>query len=472
MRLEDVLVTKGCLSRDAARSTARASDESGIPLENLLLTSGTISEEDLKHALALSGDELEELKDRLLYLKRTPLFDQMDDRMLEWLAGTLSWEWFPRNQVIVRQGSRAADFYLVHSGRVRVSVSEGERERTLTSLSRGECFGEMSLVSGSLTTATVTAAEPTLCLKQGRKKFIEMTNRDPAFQNCLSTLIVKRIRTIYKDLLLGDYPSVQLAPPTPESGQETHGKPLIILTLGTFSVVREGTPIVFKGKAQKKPLLLLKALISLGGKQVRTSTVADLLWPDSEGDAASSAFFTTLLRLRRLLDNQGAVGISEGQARINPDLVWIDLWEFDRLCREADRPATERASGGSALDLMQRAIGLYKGHFLPAEEQVWTVSVRETLRSRFIKLVSKLGDLLERQGESNNALECYEKALEIDDLAEEFYLRLMTCHLKQGNRAEAIAVYERCARVLHAEFGTNPRQEILEIVRKIRGNGQ
>lgn len=472
MRLEDVLVTKGCLSRDAARSAVAASDESGTPLENLLLASGTISEEDLKHALALSEDELEELKDRLLYLKKIPLFGQMDDRMLEWLAGTLSWEWFPRNQVIIRQGARAADFYLVHSGRVRVSVSEGERERTLTFLSRGECFGEMSLVSGSLTTATVTAAEATLCLKQGRKKFIEATNRDPAFQNCLSTLIVKRIRTIYKDLLLGDYPSVQFVPPTPEPERTAHGKPLIILTLGTFSIVREGTPIVFKGKAQKKPLLLLKALISLGGKQVRTSTIADLLWPDSEGDAASSAFFTTLLRLRRLLDNQSTVEISEGRARINPDLVWIDLWEFDRLCREADRSPADGASSPSALDGMRHAIGLYKGHFLPAEEQVWTVSVREALRNRFIKLVSRLGDLLEREGELKNALEHYEKALEIDDLAEEFYLRLMTCHLKQGKRAEAIAVYERCAKVLHAELGTNPRREIVEIVRKIRGNAQ
>jgi hypothetical protein len=42
-------------------------------------------------------------------------------------------------------------------------------------------------------------------------------------------------------------------------------------TLGDFVVVREGVPLVSKGKAQKRPLEMLKALVALGGRNVDAS---------------------------------------------------------------------------------------------------------------------------------------------------------------------------------------------------------
>jgi DNA-binding SARP family transcriptional activator len=57
------------------------------------------------------------------------------------------------------------------------------------------------------------------------------------------------------------------------------------------------------------------------------------------------------------------------------------------------------------------------------------------------------------------ALICYQKGLEVDDLAEELYRRLMICHRQLGQVAEALVVYHRCRRKLSAVLRINPSPE-------------
>ena len=74
-----------------------------------------------------------------------------------------------------------------------------------------------------------------------------------------------------------------------------------IYTLGRFSLISNGKPMKFIKKAQSKPLLMLKALIALGGREVRKEQIADALWPDADGDISVRSFDTTLYRLRKML---------------------------------------------------------------------------------------------------------------------------------------------------------------------------
>ncbi len=54
------------------------------------------------------------------------------------------------------------------------------------------------------------------------------------------------------------------------------------------------------------------------------------------------------------------------------------------------------------------------------------------------------------------AIECSEKALEVDDLAEECYQHLMVCHHQLGRPAKVLAVYSRYRSVLEARLGIEP----------------
>ena len=236
--------------------------------------------------------------------------------------------------------------------------------------------------------------------------------------------------------------------------------PLKIYTLGTFRIEKEGKPLVFAGKVQQKPLEMLKVLVAFGGSGVSDDRIMEALWPDAEGDDAFQSYETTLHRLRKLLGIEKAVVRSEGRISLDPALCWVDATAFERLLWEAESrgPAENNGgAGGPVLDLLEKALSLYRGNFLGGEKELpWLLSPRERLRSRFLRAVARAGALLEQAGQWEATIVQYRKALEIDDLAEEFYQRLMVCYSRQGRRADAVAVYERCRKILFLTIGVEP----------------
>ena len=78
------------------------------------------------------------------------------------------------------------------------------------------------------------------------------------------------------------------------------------------------------------------------------------------------------------------------------------------------------------------------------------------MRAKYIRGIEALAGHWEAASEIQMAIECYEKALEVDDLAEEFYQRLMICHHQLDRPAKVLAIYSRCCSVLEARFGIEP----------------
>lgn len=227
--------------------------------------------------------------------------------------------------------------------------------------------------------------------------------------------------------------------------------PLRIYTLSRFSLVRYGKKVEFTGKVQHKPLTLLKALIALGGRNISAVRIIDLIWPDMDQDLSYQTFKTTLHRLRRLLDLEQAIMYQEGRLSIDQRYCWADIWTFERLAGliDANRSAgTHDLSAEEIARLTDRALTLYSGNFLTEESTCpWALSTRERLRSKFIRLVVNAGYSWERAGVWHKAAEYYQKGLEIDDLVEEFYQRLMICYRLLGKKGEALALYNRCRKV-------------------------
>ena len=250
---------------------------------------------------------------------------------------------------------------------------------------------------------------------------------------------------------------------------------LKVHTLGDFRLEREGEPVGFSRKVQQKPLLLLKAIIALGGKQVREEPVSDLLWPDAEGDAAHSAFTTTLSRLRELLGVEEAIRIHEGRATLDARYCWVDAWAFERLVGEAEDRLTLSRSGRTAgtppdlAGLAGKALALYRGHFLPSDDaHTWTTSYRERLRAKFLRLIGRWGEHLESTGRCRDAVEAYQRGLEVDELAEALYQRLMGCYMQLGLRAEAMVTYHRCRKILTTALGVEPSPKMEALHRALR----
>ena len=175
----------------------------------------------------------------------------------------------------------------------------------------------------------------------------------------------------------------ELSPDPSWRDAESWPWPIRIYTLGRFSVVKQGTALQFSGKAQKKPLELLKVLISLGGRDVSEARLADALWPDAEGDAAAQALATNLFRLRKLIGEQ-AIRRQENRLTINPAFCWVDCWAFERLSSE---------SPGDSQRCLEKLRKLYQGPFLDGTDDApWAQSMRERLQARFARLTPNPGN--------------------------------------------------------------------------------
>jgi DNA-binding SARP family transcriptional activator len=247
-------------------------------------------------------------------------------------------------------------------------------------------------------------------------------------------------------------------------------RPLRLQTLGTFGVFRDERPLAVSRKVRQKPLLLLKALVALGGKEVPEEELTDILWPDAEGDLAHQSFATTLSRLRTMLGDERALSLRGSRLTLDTGICWVDALAFDALLARIDESLPDAGTPDGLLTerRARRAISLYQGEFLARESgQSWVVAFRERLRSKFLRAVAFLGRVLERDGRYADAVACYRKGIELDDVAEELYRRLMNCHLRAGQRAEALSAYRRCERTLGARLGIAPSPETAKIASEI-----
>lgn len=248
-------------------------------------------------------------------------------------------------------------------------------------------------------------------------------------------------------------------------------RPLMVYTLGRFSLVRDGKAIQYSRKAPSKPLQLLKALIASGGRQVSAIILATILWPDQDGDRARQAFETTLHRLRKYLGDDRFLLLQDGCLSLNSELVWVDAWEFERGVSElhsAIQSPVACEHYPAIHHCAERAIRLYQGHFLERDDTAcWSVSMRERLRSKFIHCLIELGRFCEQQDMPAMAIHCYQKGIAVDDLVESFYQRLMVCFEQAGRLPEALAVYRQCRHILSVVLGLAPTAKTQSIYRSI-----
>jgi LuxR family maltose regulon positive regulatory protein len=258
-----------------------------------------------------------------------------------------------------------------------------------------------------------------------------------------------------------------LIPDEPPMHLESWPWAVQVFTLGRFQVLLDGKSFQSRRKAQKRPLEMLKVLVSFGNQSIDKNHLSDLLWPEAEGDRAQQTFDTTLHRLRQLLGYDKAVNLQEGKVNLDPRYCWVDSFAFEHILEQTES-SSAKAKKDTALQLFERAVSLYEGHFLGGEaDQPWAISYRERLRSKFLRSIERLGDFFEKVGELDRAADCFRRAIEVDDLAEVFYQRLMLCLKRLDRRADALAVYQRCRNTLDATLGIEPTLETQTIYKSL-----
>jgi LuxR family maltose regulon positive regulatory protein len=252
-----------------------------------------------------------------------------------------------------------------------------------------------------------------------------------------------------------------LVPESPPVEIETWPWPIKIFTLGRFEVFRDGQPVRFARKVQRKPLALLKALIAFGGRAVREDRVMDSLWPEAEGDAARMALATALHRLRSLLGHGQAIARQEGQLSLDSRLCCVDVWAVERFLGRAEAASTP-------MEFTRKAADLDRGAFLDEGELELpqAAALADSLRRRVLRQLVRSG----RQCEQRNpqeAVDWYEEALRVDPCAEDVCRSLMNVYTQLERAADVVKVYQRWRAALAADRGLTPSPETQRLFRSL-----
>jgi CRP-like cAMP-binding protein len=92
-------------------------------------------------------------------LERVPIFQGLDHRDLERIAGSMKQRIFHAGDTVTAEGTGGVGFFVIESGEARVTI--GGRDRR--TLGPGDYFGEVALLTDSPRTATITAETDLRC---------------------------------------------------------------------------------------------------------------------------------------------------------------------------------------------------------------------------------------------------------------------------------------------------------------------
>jgi ATP/maltotriose-dependent transcriptional regulator MalT/DNA-binding SARP family transcriptional activator len=301
-------------------------------------------------------------------------------------------------------------------------------------------------------------------LGQGRQagfRYLEWWN--PAWLGRLCALALREgIEPEYVGELIARY----RLPPPAQGTPADWPWPLRVRVLGPAVVERQGEPLRFSGKAQQKPLELLKALLALGGQDVAVNHLCELLWPDSDGDDAQRAFGVTLHRLRKLVGNE-PLRLSERRLSLDPQQCWVDCWALRERLSAAEQGLAARAEA-PALQALQEALALYRGPFLAGEDGLAPyLAERQRLSARLAAATEGCAGLLLSAHREAAAIELARRGLELLPQSEAMYRTLVRAHLGLGQRSDAVRTFRHCMDML-GELGVPPAPETLSLQRAIQ----
>ena len=99
------------------------------------------------------------------------------------------------SEVIFEEGSTGSEMYLIHSGKVLLSVWGETQQVPLVELKPGDFFGEMALMDDSPRSATASALEDnTELIVIDRARFLFMVRQQPEFALSLMHTLCQRLR--------------------------------------------------------------------------------------------------------------------------------------------------------------------------------------------------------------------------------------------------------------------------------------
>jgi LuxR family maltose regulon positive regulatory protein len=256
-------------------------------------------------------------------------------------------------------------------------------------------------------------------------------------------------------------------------GIEYHpGYQLRITTLSAFQVWRGKAAVPANSWQREKARHLFQLLITYRNAPLERDQICEHLWPQADAATAQRNFKIMLNALYQVLEPEREPGSDSAfiqrQGKIyclrpNAD-IWLDAEQFIQAAR--------RAASNPDLELLQRAVGLYSGDYLPdALYETWAAGERERLATLFLESADRLAEMLIMNKRYTETVELCQRILGQDNCWERAYRHQMLAYHALNDRGQVGRTYQRCVQTLHEELDVSPTPETEELYQRLVGNG-
>jgi DNA-binding SARP family transcriptional activator len=206
-------------------------------------------------------------------------------------------------------------------------------------------------------------------------------------------------------------------------------------------------------------LLAYLAVGPEGGFKRRDSLIG-LFWPDADAESARHSLRQALYVLRREIGSQALRARGDGEVGVDPAVIACDAARFEFLAR----------SGQSALAMEEYGGDLLPGFYVDdaPEFERWLAVERVRLRRLAAGLCWSLVEDAVHAGEATEAARRAHQAVDLDPFDETALHRLIELLDALGDRAGALAAFDRFALRLAEEYAAEPSPETLGLVQRVR----
>jgi DNA-binding SARP family transcriptional activator len=196
----------------------------------------------------------------------------------------------------------------------------------------------------------------------------------------------------------------------------------------------------------------LVALLAISDRRLSRSAVAARLWPDVVNARANASLRATLWSLAR---NAVSLVLVEGNTLTLDPAVRLDLNEAYELANSILDGRDFCESGGVGGDL--------RDDLLSAWSDEWLVTERERFRQLRLHALDELCVMNARAGKYAYAIAAGLLSVSSEPTRESAHRALMTAHLLEGNRMEAIRQYHTYVSIARAEMGVGPSDRLQQL---------
>jgi len=235
------------------------------------------------------------------------------------------------------------------------------------------------------------------------------------------------------------------SPRVPRQHAADHGEvttKIQVITLGQFTVRRNGVDIPHPDWQSRKARNLFKLLVCRHGRSVPREVAVELLWPEQPGPPGNR-FSVALSTARKVLDPDHLLpadhflAADDGAVRLRTEHVDIDIATFLQLARDA-RIAVSRGDWDRADGMLRSAERLYAGDFLEEDQYAdWVAPYREEARSAALGVLRLLAEASRCRDDSFATVAHLQRLLEIDPYDEAAWLDLIAVESTHRHHGEA-----------------------------------